>query len=75
VRSGTEDPASNQLAIKRWEIEVWGGRTTSPAAISSRVTQRASSSSLPALAIESGAALAMNPSMSDDGNGHGCEEW
>jgi hypothetical protein len=71
VRSGTVDPASNQLAIKRCEIEVGGGRTTSPEAISSRVTQRASSSSLPARAIAPGSAVAMNPSISDEGKGQG----
>lgn len=75
VCSGTEDPASNQLAINRWEIDVCGGRMTSPEAISSRVTQRASSSSLPARTIAPRAAVAMNPNIKDEGKGQGWDEW
>ena len=63
------------MAIRRCEIEVGGGSTASPAAICARVNQRASSSSALLRATESAAALAMKPSIKEDGKGQGCEEW
>jgi hypothetical protein len=56
-------------------MEVRGGSIGVPEAMSARVNQRASSSSELPEAREPGAALAMKPSISDEGNGQGCEEW
>ena len=51
-----------------------GGSFTRPLAISSRVNQRTSSSSPSPIAGSPDVQRAMKPSISEAGNGHGCDE-
>ena len=60
--------------MSRAEIAPAGGSAGWPAARSARVNQRASSSSPSRSVMASVRATARNPSISDDGNGQGCEE-
>jgi hypothetical protein len=68
------EPASYHSSIKRYDTDCGGGSPGTPAATSSRVNQRASSSSSSVRIVASAEASAMKPIMSDEGNGHGCEE-
>ena len=64
---------SNQVSMRRNEIDIGGGSLIGPEMSSSRVTQRASSSSSPASGSLSGAASPMKPTISDEGKGQGWE--
>ena len=60
--------------MRRAEIAPAGGNVGCPAARSARVNQRASSSSPSRRLIAAERATARTPSISEAGNGHGCDE-
>src|SRR5512138_1909652 len=74
ARSGVVAPLSYQSSISRNEIECVVGSAISPAASCARVNQRASSSSSSLRSMSVRLARAVKPSISEDGNGHGCDE-
>src|SRR5229473_1025691 len=67
-------PPSNQCSIRRKEIDTFGGTIGRPDARSSRVNHCASSNSSSRRWINVVRACAVNPSISDEGKGQGCEE-
>ena len=73
-RRGGPAGALNHPSMSRAEIAPAGGSAGCPAAISARVNQRASSSSPSRSVISCVRATARNPSISDEGNGQGCED-
>src|SRR6478672_9500598 len=73
-RNGFAEPLSYHASIRHPEIEIGGGRSGVPDAISARENHRASSSSSSLVLMSIVRACAIKPSINDCGNGHGCEE-